>query len=75
MIHVRGVFISAQKVNYEICHRNKDVLRMKVGNFKKLCLNYFEKMLNFENFENGRTNIQRAHYVCTIEHLATVVGK
>ena len=63
MTHARGVFISAQKVEYEFCLRNKDILRMKVGNFKKLYLTNCDKMLNFANFKNGQANIQRANPV------------
>ena len=46
-------------VQYEISLRTENVLRMKMGNFKKSCLKIIYKILKFANFENGGTAIQR----------------
>ena len=48
-----------KRVQFEISVRTGYVLRMKIGSFKESCLKHYYKILNFANFENGGTAIQR----------------
>ena len=44
---------------YEFSFRIKNVLRMKMGIFKKSALTNCDKILKFANLENGGTDIPR----------------
>ena len=48
-----------KRVHYEFSFRTENVLRMKMGSFKKSCLKNCYKILKFANFENGGTDVQR----------------
>ena len=46
-------------VQYEFSFRNENDLQMKMGSFKQSCLKNCDKILNYQNFENWGTDIQR----------------
>ena len=48
-----------KRVQYEFSFRTENVLRMKMGSFKKSSLKKCYKILKFANFENRGTDIQR----------------
>ena len=47
------------RVQYEFGFRNENIMWMKGEHLKMLCQTNCHKMLNFANFENRATNIQR----------------
>ena len=48
-----------KRLQHEISFITENVLRMKMGNFKKSCLKNCYKILKFANFQNWGTAIQR----------------
>ena len=58
-------------VQYELSFRTENVLRMKMGNFKKSCLKKYHKILKLANFENGGYQYSVGHPACYVKNLPT----
>ena len=57
-MQMEGSFLQI-KLKYELGFGNENVMRMKMGYFKKSCVTNCHKMPKLANVGNGGTNIQK----------------